>query len=99
MASRAPWRNRGEDARSGGLTVLMVRRGIVRPKKLDYARPDRAPGEEQYDRRVYRVGDWMFLGVLLTIALTGYLLEGVRVAEDNPGYNAWSPIGWVVAQV
>jgi len=45
------------------------------------------------------VGDWVFLGVLLTIALTGYLLEGVRVAEDNPGYNAWSPVGWVFAQL
>jgi Fe-S oxidoreductase/nitrate reductase gamma subunit len=83
----------------GGLTILMVRRGILRPRKLDYDRPDRAEGEEQYDRRVYRVGDWVFLGVLLTIALTGYLLEGVRVAETNPGYNAWSPIGWVVAQL
>src|SRR3954454_2156211 len=47
----------------GGLAVLMVRRGILRPRKLDYARPDRAPGEQQYDRRVYRVGDWVFLGV------------------------------------
>src|SRR3954454_25381282 len=81
----------------GGLAVMMVRRGILRPKKLDYARPDREPGEEQYDRRVYRVGDWVFLGVLVTIALTGYLLEGVRVAEDHPGYNAWTPIGWVFA--
>jgi Fe-S oxidoreductase/nitrate reductase gamma subunit len=83
----------------GGLTVMMVRRGILRPRKLDYARPDREPGEEQYDRHVYRVGDWVFLGVLLTIALTGYLLEGVRVAETNPGYNAWSPVGWVFAQL
>ena len=83
----------------GGLAVMMVRRGILRPRKLDYARPDRAPGEEQFDRRVYRVGDWVFLGVLITIALTGYLLEGVRVAEDNPGYNAWTPIGWVFAQL
>jgi hypothetical protein len=29
----------------GGLAVLMIRRGILRPRKLDYARPDRAPGE------------------------------------------------------
>jgi Fe-S oxidoreductase len=77
----------------------MVRRGILRPRKLDYARPDREPGEPQYDRRVYRVGDWVFLGVLITIALTGYLLEGVRIAEDAPGYNPFSPVGWVFAQL
>ncbi len=32
----------------------MVRRAFVRPPKLDYARPDRAPGDPQYDRRVVR---------------------------------------------
>ena len=61
-----------------GLLVMMIRRAILRPAKLDYARPDRAPGEPQYDRRVYRVGDWVFLGTLLVIAMTGYVLEGVR---------------------
>jgi Fe-S oxidoreductase/cytochrome b561 len=81
-----------------GVAVLMVRRGILRPRKLDYARPDRAPGEPQYDRHVYRIGDWVFLGVLITIALTGYVLEGIRIADDAPGYNAFSPVGWVFAQ-
>jgi Fe-S oxidoreductase len=83
----------------GGLALMMVRRGVLRPRKLDYARPDRAAGEPQYDRRLYRRGDWIFLGLLLYLALTGYLLEGVRIAMDHPGDNAFSPGGWVVAQV
>jgi Fe-S oxidoreductase len=82
-----------------GLALMMVRRGVIRPRKLDYARPDRAPGDPQYDRRVYRTGDWVFLGALLYLALTGYLLEGVRIAMDAPGYNGFSPAGWVAAQI
>ena len=83
----------------GGLALMMVRRAILRPRKLDYARPDRAAGEPQYDRRLYRRGDWIFLGLLLYLALTGYVLEGVRIAMDHPGDNAFSPAGWVVAQL
>lgn len=83
-----------------GLAMMMVRRGILRPRpRLDYDRPDREPGDPQYDRRVYRRGDWTFLGLLLYLALTGYLLEGVRIAMDSPGYNGFSPAGWVFAQL
>ena len=81
-----------------GLLVMMIRRAIVRPRKLDYARPDRAPGDPQYDRRVYEIGDWVFLGTLLVIALTGFLLEGVRIAMSDPGYGGTQFGGWIVAQ-
>jgi len=81
-----------------GLLAMMVRRSLIRPRKLDYARPDRAPGDAQYDRRTYRVGDWAFVILLLVIALTGYLLEGVRMAMDHPGYEAYQFGGWVFAQ-
>jgi Fe-S oxidoreductase/cytochrome b561 len=80
-----------------GVLVMMLRRAR-RPAKLDYGRPDRAPGEPQFDRHVYRVGDWVFVGVLLVIALTGFLLEGVRIAMDQPGYGATQFGGWIVAQ-
>lgn len=40
-----------------GLALMVVRRGVIKPRKLDYSRPDRAPDEPQYDRRVYRTGD------------------------------------------
>ena len=81
-----------------GVLVMMARRAIARPRKLDYARPDRAPGEPQFDRRLYRVGDWAFVGILLVIALTGFVLEGVRIAMDHPGYGGTQFGGWVVAQ-
>jgi Fe-S oxidoreductase/nitrate reductase gamma subunit len=80
-----------------GLVLMMVRRGIVRPRKLDYARPDR-DGAETAERRVYRIGDWTFVGILLVLVLTGYVLEGVRIAMDQPGYDEFSPAGWVAAQ-
>src|SRR5579884_2568552 len=81
-----------------GVLVMMVRRGILRPRKLAYARPERAPGDAQYDRRVYEIGDWVFVGTLLVIALTGFVLEGVRIAMDSPGYGATQFGGWVFAQ-
>ena len=82
-----------------GVLVMMVRRAIVRPRKLDYARPDRGPGEPQFDRRIYEVGDWAFVVILLVIALTGFLLEGVRIAMDDPGYGGTQFVGWAVAQL
>lgn len=80
-----------------GLLVMMVRRAS-HPAKLDYARPDRAPGDAQYDRGRYRVGDWVFVGTLLVIALTGFVLEGVRIAMDAPGYGGTQFGGWVVSR-
>ena len=77
-----------------GLVLMMIRRGIIRPRKLDYARPDRDTDE----RMGYRVGDWTFVGILLVLAISGYVLEGARIAMDQPGYNEFSPAGWAVAQ-
>jgi Fe-S oxidoreductase len=79
-----------------GVVMMMVRRGVVRPRKLDYSRPDREG--ETPERRVYRIGDWTFVGVLLVLVLSGYVLEGARIAMDQPGYNEFSPAGWVAAQ-
>jgi Fe-S oxidoreductase len=81
-----------------GVLVMMVRRAFLRPAKLDYARPDRAPDDPQYDRRTYRIGDWWFVTALLVIALTGFVLEGIRIAMDQPGYGGTQFGGWVVAQ-
>jgi Fe-S oxidoreductase len=76
-----------------GLAIMAVKRGIVRPRRLDYARPDR-----DEDRRVYVIGDWVFLGCLFFLALSGFLLEAFRIAETNPSFEVWSPIGWAVGQ-
>jgi Fe-S oxidoreductase/cytochrome b561 len=81
-----------------GLVVMMVRRAR-RLTSLDYTRPDRAEGDSQYDRRIYRAGDWAFVGMLLIITLTGFLLEGVRIAMTHPGYAGTQFAGWGVAQL
>src|SRR5437588_2239287 len=96
-----------------GLVVLAVIRGVVRPFRLDYRRPDRtvqatgdgrqAPGDPLLPAAyrlspVYVVGDWVFVGALFLLALTGFLIEAVRIAERNPSFEIWSPVGWVVAQ-
>ena len=72
---------------------MMVRRSR-HPAKLQYtaARGRGAP------RRPYAVGDWAFVGILLTIVITGFLLEGIRIAMDSPGYGGTQFGGWLVAQ-
>jgi Fe-S oxidoreductase/nitrate reductase gamma subunit len=74
-----------------GLGIMAVKRGIQRPARLDYRRPDR-----EEDRRLYVVGDWVFLGSLFFLALTGFLLEAFRIAGTNPSFETWSPVGWAV---
>jgi Fe-S oxidoreductase len=87
---------------TGGLLYMMYRRGWLRPPKLDYARPDRQPGDPDYDRSGYRREDWAFLWTLLVIVATGYLLEAARLVwlEARPevsAYRWWSPAGAVLA--
>jgi Fe-S oxidoreductase/nitrate reductase gamma subunit len=81
-----------------GLLVLAIRRGLMRPFRLSYWRPDREPGEPGWDRSRYIRGDWLFLGLLFFLALTGFLLEAFRIAETDPSFETWSPIGWLVGQ-
>jgi Fe-S oxidoreductase len=79
-----------------GIGVMAVKRGILKPFRLDYWRPDRAEGE--YDRRPYVVGDWLFLGILFFLALTGFLAEAFRIAATDPDFEVWSPVGWLAGQ-
>jgi Fe-S oxidoreductase len=87
---------------AGGLAYMMYRRGLMRPLKLDYARPDRRPGDPDYDRSAYRREDWAFLWALQLIVLTGYVLEAARLVwlADQPAvwdYRWWSPAGAALA--
>ncbi len=86
-----------------GLLFMMVRRGWLKPPKLDYARPDRVPGDPDFDRPQYRREDWAFLWILVVIGLTGYLLEGARLvwlADRSEVWDTrwWSPVGALVAE-
>src|SRR5205085_11609089 len=64
-----------------GLAIMAVKR-LRRPARLDYRRPDR-----EEDRSRYVIGDWVFLGSLLFLALTGFLLEAFRIAQTNPPFE------------
>src|SRR5450631_2934917 len=86
-----------------GLLYMMYRRGWLRPPKLDYARPDRLPGDPDFDRPQYRREDWAFLWMLLIIAFTGYVLEAARLVwlqgrADVWDTRWWSPVGALLAQ-
>ncbi|MBV8909663.1 MAG: 4Fe-4S dicluster domain-containing protein [Gammaproteobacteria bacterium] len=90
-------------ALAAGLLYMMYRRGWLKLPKLDYTRPDRKPGDPDYDRSSYRREDWAFLWTLLVIAFTGYLLEAVRLVwlasrPDVWGTRWWSPVGAALAE-
>ncbi|MGA2777337.1 MAG: (Fe-S)-binding protein [Steroidobacteraceae bacterium] len=85
-----------------GLAYMMYRRGWLKLPKLDYARPDRAPGDPDFDRPQYRREDWAFLWILLVIGVTGFLLEAARLVwlQERPDVwdtRWWSPIGALIA--
>jgi Fe-S oxidoreductase len=81
-----------------GLTVFAIKRGILRPFRLRYWRPVE-PAELLRDQpRLYETGDWIFLGALYFLALTGFLLEAFRIAAHHPGFEVWSPVGWIVGK-
>jgi Fe-S oxidoreductase/nitrate reductase gamma subunit len=85
-----------------GLIFMMYRRAWLKPPKLDYARPDRSPGDPDFDRSRYRIEDWAFLWTLLIIGATGYLLEAARLVwlEAEPKVwdtRWWSPVGAAIA--
>jgi Fe-S oxidoreductase len=80
-----------------GLLAMAGRRWGRAPAALDYTRPDRAPGA--YDRRGYRRDDALFLGLLLGLGVSGYLVEGFRIAADRPPWEPWSPVGWALADL
>jgi len=39
------------------------------------------------------------LSLIFVIVLTGFIIEGLRIAALEPDWGAWSPGGWVVAQI
>ena len=54
--------------------------------------------EEQYSRKGYSTDDKIFLWLLLLVAITGFLIEGVRISADGmPPFEIWSPVGWIIA--
>jgi Fe-S oxidoreductase len=85
-----------------GLIYMMYRRKWLALPRLDYTRPDRSPGDPDYDRSGYRREDWAFLWTLIAIAFTGFLLEASRLVwlQGDPvvwDYRWFSPVGTTTA--
>jgi len=79
-----------------GLVMMMTRRAS-NPPQLDYTRNDLTA--EKYDRKGYALDDRIFLWILFLIGLTGFFIEGIRIAADRPSFEVWSPVGWALADL
>jgi Fe-S oxidoreductase/nitrate reductase gamma subunit len=50
-------------------------------------------------KRIEPAGKFAYaLAVLFVIMLTGFVMEGARLAVVRPAWGAWSPVGWSVGQ-
>ncbi len=79
-----------------GLAMMFFRRKFFGLPELNYTRADSQDGK--YDRSGYAFDDRLFLGLLFLIGVTGFLIEGFRIAEHTPEFERWSPVGWLIAQ-
>jgi Fe-S oxidoreductase len=79
------------------LVYMALRRGVLKPKRLGYERAGTPAGG--YSRAVMLGGDWLFLGLLLAVLVTAYLLTGLRIlGQRMPWFTALSPFGRAVAE-
>ncbi|GMQ93569.1 MAG: heterodisulfide reductase-related iron-sulfur binding cluster [Acidimicrobiia bacterium] len=79
---------------AGLITLAVIRR--KKPARLDYSRVD---GVEA-DRSGYSLDDKAFMLILLALGISGFLLEGFRIAATNyPDFEIVSIGGWVIAQL
>ena len=79
-----------------GLSIFAFKRGVLRPFRLSYWRPAKPAPPLAGEAKVYRRGDWAFLGSLFFLALTGFLLEAFRIAASDPDFEVWAPLGWLL---
>lgn len=78
-----------------GLAAMAWRRARFHKPQLDYARVDL--GDATTDRRPYVVGDWVFLGWLGLLGVSGFLSEAIRiVAHGFPWFEVFSPVGYTI---
>ena len=79
-----------------GLAAMAWRRARLHPPAVDYRRVDLAGAAS--DRTGFVRGDWVFLGWLFVLGVTGFLVEAVRILGHRyPWFEVFSPVGWVVA--
>ncbi len=79
-----------------GLVAMGFRRWRARTPAVDYRRVDL--GEATSDRSGFARGDWIFVGWLAILGVTGFTVEGIRiVAHAFPSFEVWSPVGYALA--
>ncbi len=71
-----------------GLGLAIYRRYIARPSRL-----------QGFPEKSLTRDDAYTLAMLSLIAISGYLVEGLRIAVTQPDWAAWSPIGNALASV
>lgn len=71
-----------------GLTMALYRRYIFPPKRLQAGIVPTFPLDSLY-----------FLAILLFIALTGFALEGLRIAVQGSHWAGWSPGGFYLSGI
>ena len=71
-------------AATAGIVIALIRRYAARPARL--WKPREAEG--------YAVFLWLFLAILVS----GFVVEGLRIAATRDPWGLWSPGGWVAAQ-
>jgi len=69
-----------------GLGMAIYRRYVVRPDRLA-----NMPGKS------FKWDDLYVLIMLVLIGITGYLVEGLRIAVAQPDWAPWSPVGNAIA--
>ena len=69
-----------------GLGMAIYRRYITRPPRLQNIPAKRLAWDDAYA-----------LVILTLIAITGYLVEGLRIAVVKPDWAVWSPVGAAIA--
>ena len=79
-----------------GILFFIFRRIFSRSKALDYKRMDRASNE--YSRSSYIIGDWLFLGLLFFIGITGFILEAFRLNLEIEKFPLFSFVGFLISK-
>ena len=81
-----------------GLAAMAWRRARFHKPQLDYRRVDL--GAARTDRRPFAVGDWVFLGWLGLLGVTGFVLEALRIVGHRfPWFEVYSPVGYAAGRV
>ncbi|RJP51685.1 MAG: 4Fe-4S dicluster domain-containing protein [Anaerolineaceae bacterium] len=75
-----------------GLGMAVYRRYFIRPSRLQPATTWQNTLTQNYDR-----DDAYALVMLTLITLSGYFIEGLRIAVSKPEWAPWSPVGNVLA--